>query len=427
MSRLLYISLVSIITIAGFTMYKQHDIGHITFSFGGFFFETNLVVFTGALLCCLFLILFIIQSYEFVKSSLRNLVTARQYRLSEKAQQSLNKGLIEYAEGRFEQAEKILLQQIKFSNNGLLAYLSAARAAQQLGAHERRDEYLQRAQLESPDANLAIGLTMAELQLAHKQNEQALATLAQLNVIHPNHAYVLTLLANTYKYLQDWDNLKSLLPQLKKHTNLSAASFLSFEITVCNGQLTALAKSATLNNLDAQPLIDFWINTSPHLKTIPDIVEHYAKHLIKIEASGEAESVLRNYLNKSWQESTVVLYSELDVAVDNKQLEIAETWLKTHSHNAYLLLALGKMCISRALWGKAKNYLEASIAINPMPESYLKLARLQEDNMNDLVAAQRNYRHGLLLLANDCDDLSLRKNGALLLGVDTPQLKIVKS
>ena len=158
---------------------------------------------------------------------------------------------------------------------------------------------------------------------------------------------------------------------------------------------------------------------------MPEVVEHYAKQLIRINAAGEAENVLRLYLNKNWQESSVNLYSELDVMVDNKSLEMAESWLKDHQQNAHLLLALGKMCATHSLWGKAKNYLEASIAINPMPENYLKLARLLEEHMNEPAAAQEYYRQGLHLLAGDYGEDALEKN-AHDFERETPQLKIVK-
>jgi HemY protein len=426
MNRLLYVLLISAITIVGFTMYKQNDLGHISLTFADFSFETNLVVFGSAVLCGLFAILVFIKIIDFIKQTFVSVGDKRQKRLENKARLSLYQGLIDYAEGRFAQAEKIMLQQVKYSNNRLLVYLSAARAAQQLGAHDRRDEYLQKALIEAPEAEVAISLTKAELQLAHNQNEQALATLTQLNKLNNNHTYVLTLLANTYKHLHDWDNLRMILPQLKKHGNLSAESFLSFEILVCNGQLSNLTKASQLNHTGSQPLIDFWIEVPAHLKQIPGVTEHYAKQLINIGAEGEAEKTLRQFLNRNWHESTIVLYSELNVMVDSKQLENAEGWLKQHQQNAYLLLALGKMCITRSLWGKARNYLEASIAINPMPENYLKLARLLEEHMHELAAAQEYYRQGLHLLAGDYGIDVLHKD-AHDFERETPQLKIVKT
>ncbi len=421
MNRLLYVLLLSAITISGFVMYQHHDLGFISLRFAGNTFETNFVVFAAAILSLAFVIMLLARTWQSIKSAFSYLINKRRQQLENKAHTSLSQGLIEYAEGRFEQAEKVLLQQVKYSNNRLLIYLSAARAAQQQGAHERRDEYLRKAHIEAPQADIAIGLTKAELQLAHDQNEQALATLTQLHKLTPNHTYVLGLLASTYKLLQDWDNLSALLPALKKHGKLSAEHYLALEIAVHNGLMTKLSA-----NNDSKLLIQHWKHAPHHLKALPDVVEHYVKRLIQVDAAGEAENILRLYLSKNWQESSIILYSKLDVMIDNKQLEMAEAWLKDHQHNAWLLLALGKMCILRSLWGKAKNYLEASIAISPMPESYLKLAQLLEQQMDEIAAAQEYYRQGLHLLAGNYSECAADiKN--LNTGMKMPELKIVKN
>lgn len=425
-NRLIYALLITAITIAGFTMYKQNDLGHISISFAATVFETNLVVFSALILCGLFAAFLLIISIQAVVKLFVYFGSYHRKRLHEKAQLSLSKGLIEYAEGRFRQAEKILLQYVKYSDNRLLIYLTAARAAQQLGAHDRRDDYLQKAQLDTPDANVAIGLTKAELQLAHNQNEQALATLTQLNELSPEHTYVLTLLANTYNHLQDWDGLNNILPQVKEHVNLSRESFAAFEINVCKGQLTNLGKKIKNLNSGPQALLQFWKEAPHHLKSLPNVIEHYARQLVYIDAADEAEPALRQYLNKNWQESTIILYSELDFSVDNKHLEMAESWLNDHPHDAYLLLALGKICITRSLWGKARSYLEASITIKPLPESYLILARLLEEFILDTDAAQEYYRQGLHLLAGHYGE-EILKAETINTEQGTPQLKIVKS
>jgi len=427
MNRLLYILLITTISIIGFSMIKQNDLGSIHFSFANFSFETNLLIFGAALLCCLFVILLLVRLYQSVINVFVHFVRKRKNNIKEKIRQSLSQGLIDYAEGRYEQAEKRLLQYVDQNENRLLLYLTAARAAQQLEAHDRRDEYLAKALIEVPDAIIAINLTKAELQLAHEQNELALATLTQLREISPNHTYVLTLLANTYKYLKDWDNLKTILPALEKYGNLSDASFLNFETIVCMGQLTNIANPM---NAGSQPLTSYWMTLPQHLQTIPKVVEHYVKQLIFLDAPNEAEKILRLYLNDNWQESSIILYAELDALcstwVSKKQLETVEGWLTEHQKNAYLLLALGEICISLSLWGKAKNYLEISIAIKPMPQNHLKLAQLLEKYMAETGAAQQYYRQGLHLLARDFNTeiLNTTLQGA---EIEVPQLEIVKN
>jgi len=115
----------------------------------------------------------------------------------------------------------------------------------------------------------------------------------------------------------------------------------------------------------------------------------------------QAEPVLRDPLKSNWSESTLVLYSKLYVVIDNQQLEQVESWLQEHQHSAHLLLALGKLCLNKKLWGKARNHLEASLSIHAMPETYLKLAQLLEQHMDEAKQAQTYYRQGLECLAGE--------------------------
>jgi HemY protein len=378
MNRFLSIILITLVTISGFAMYSQKDIGYLSVGFADFNFETNLLVFGSASLAVLFCLLLILRFFSMLKKAAMFFGVRRKTRLAEKARDALSNGLIDLAEGRFEKAEKLLLQQVKHSNNPLLAYLAAARAAQQQGAHERRDDYLRKAHINNPTAEIAIGLTKAELQLAHSQYEQALATLTHLYELSPKHTYVLKLLVETYRRLSDWKKLKDLIPGLKKQNVLTPEKMLDLEIETWCG---LLGEQIYLKNYEL--LTTVWGDVPHHLKALPDAVEQYARLLIKIGAAGKAEDVLRQYLNTAWQESSIILYSQLDVLVNNKQLETAEAWLKDHQHNAYLLLALGKMCAGLSLWGKARNYFEASVSVSPMSETYLQLAVLLEDHMNE--------------------------------------------
>ena len=43
-----------------------------------------------------------------------------------------------------------------------------------------------------------------------------------------------------------------------------------------------------------------------------------------------------------------------------------------------LLLALGFICMQQELWGKARNYLEASLAIEPSHTAFVRLGQLLE-------------------------------------------------
>ena len=394
MHRLLSALLITVLTVIGFVMYQQQDVGYIQLRFAGLDFESSLLVLLAATLVLLFVLSMLARVIGAIASVFALFGSRRRQRLQQKARQALTRGLMELAEGRFDRAEKLLLGQIRHNDYPLLAYLGAARAAQQQGAHERRDKYLRLAHEAAPEAETAIRLTQAELQLAHRQYEQALATLRVLAEQVPGHAYVLKLLARCYQQLKDWQNLRALIPGLKKHGVFDTDQTLQIEIAVWDGLLHDCAERE-----DARALLALWAELPRHLRAVTRLTQSCARLLVQGDAADEAEHLLRQALNNNWDDGIMQQYAELDVPADSKALDTAEKWLQEHPHNAHLLYTLGNMCQQRSLWGKARNYYEASLAIQPLPETFLQLARLLETRMHNIEAAQEYYRQGLHLLA----------------------------
>ena len=396
MKRLLFVLLSSAIIIAGYAMYSKKDLGLMQVSFAEYYFEASLFEVGVVALAGILLLLLLSYMFRLMIDFASLFGEKRSERLAEKARHSLEQGLIELSEGRFDRAEKILLQKVEHTENPLLTYLAAARAAQHQGAHNRRDDYIRQAHHSAPDADIAIGLTQAELQLDHNQLEQALATLNHLNTLSPHHPYVLKLLTETHHRLGDWERLRKLLPDVKKANVMNEEKLLSLEIGTWCGLISDRGKTGDVNNVT-----ELWDSMPRSMKASPEVVEYYASELIRLHASGEAEQVLRDFLGKNWVESSVELYSELDVMASDQQVSAAESWLQDHRHNEYLLYALGKMYLSRNDWSKARTYLEASLSVKPMPATYLKLAQLLEDHLEDRNQAQEYYRQGLHMLAGD--------------------------
>jgi HemY protein len=402
MKRLFFYLLLAAIIVAGYAMYTNQDLGLMQVSFAGHSYRATLFEVGVGALALLLTWLVLSYTFQLLKTFSERFGEKRGERLAEKVQHAQAQGLIELAEGRFDKAEKLLLYKIEHNENTLSNYLAAARAAHDQGAHDRRDDYFRQAQIMTPDAALAIGLTQAELQLDHNQFKQALATLNRLNEQAPLHACVLKLLARTYCNLADWDRLRELLPDVQRVEALGDEKLLSLEIETWCGLIADRAKTGHVDSLTL-----LWDEMPGNIKVIPEVIEHYANGLVRLHASGEAEQVLRDYLDNHWAESTVMLYAELDVMATDEQIGTAESWLKNHPHNEHLLLALGKMCISKNNWGKARGYLEASLSVTPMPATYLKLAQLLEDHMDDPLQAKEYYRQGLHMLSGDYGEQAL--------------------
>ncbi|CKJ64323.1 HemY protein [Neisseria meningitidis] len=74
-----------------------------------------------------------------------------------------------------------------------------------------------------------------------------------------------------------------------------------------------------------------------------------------------------------------------------KAIDFADAWLKEQPDNALLLMYLGRLAYGRKLWGKAKGYLEASIALKPSISARLVLAKVFDETGEPQKAeAQRN-------------------------------------
>jgi HemY protein len=391
--KFLVIVLFILLAATSIALVVQEDPGFVMFRYGEWTLETSLAVLLAAVILGYGAFYFLLRFLLFVLRLPRHLREYSRARRAEHARRSLHKGLIELAEGRWTTAERLLTRHAADSDNPLINYLSAARAAQQLGAHARRDEHLRLAHEHTSEADIAVGLTQAELQLAHRQSEQALATLTRLHGIAPKHAYVLKLLARLYEQLGDWEQLAATLPELRRRKVLPENRLDELERSAYVGRLELAARKSEASALEA-----VWEAMPKQLREDDEMFLRYIDALRHKEAAlGGAEQLLRTRLDKHWNESLVRIYAELELADPARQIQHAEVWLKEHAHSPGLLYTLGRLCVRNRIWGKARSYYEASIGISPSVEAYLELGELLEQHIGDPNAARDCYRKGLEL------------------------------
>ncbi len=315
----------------------------------------------------------------------------QQRRAAQRARRALTRGLLDLSEGEWRAAEKALVRLVAYSETPLLNYLAAARAAQAQGAHERRDQYLQRAHQSMPSADVAVSLTQAELQLAHQQLEQALATLMHLRTVAPHHAYVLKLLKTLYMRLGDWPALRELLPELRRRKVEPDERLDELELEVYRALIAQEAHDGDTGRLER-----FWSELPKSLRAEESLLRAYVGAEIERGRGSEVEPVLREYLRKHWSEDLMAILGTIETDEPGRQLSVAEAWLQAHPSNPVLLLALGRLCLRARLWGKARSYLEASVGAGPRPETYRELGALLEQ-LGETDKARESYRAGLEL------------------------------
>jgi HemY protein len=308
-------------------------------------------------------------------------------RRASRARHALTQGLVELAEGHWKAAENHLTRYAHQCETPLLNYLAAARAAQLQGEDVRRDEYLKFAHASMPTADVAVGLTQAELQLDHQQNEQALATLNHLRSIAPKHTHVLMLQKRLYINLQDWDKLEQLLPELWKRKAITEPEYQGLEIRVYQEKMAAVSQ-------DADALQQLWLRMPKALRQRQPFLKNYASHLVELGAGASVAGLLSEFLNKQWDPELVRLYGRIKADDAASRLSIAEGWLKSHGQDPELLLTLARLCLQAKLWGKARSYLEESIAILPKVAAYQELGLLLEQ-LGEPDKALECFRTGL--------------------------------
>ncbi len=389
--RFLILGLLGLAASVLLALAVKEDNGYILIGYGQWTVEGSLAFFLLMNLLLFGALYLTLRILSRLGATPRKLKAWRQVRGAKRARKSLIHGLVELSEGDWKRAERDLVRLADKSETPLLNYLAAARSAQQQNAHDRRDHYLQLAHESMPEADVAVGLTQAELQLDHAQLEQALATLKHLREIAPRHTHVLKLLKELYQRLGDWRELGLLLPELKKRKVVEPEELQALELRVYQNQISVAAQDENLTQLQT-----VWNRIPSAIRLREEMVTTYVNHLMNRDEYNQVERILRDAIERNWSDDLVELYGRVPADDRARQLSMAEAWLKNQPRNPVLLLTLGQLCLANKLWGKARTYLETSIGIEPSSAAYRTLGTLLE-KMDEKDKAFDCFKAGLEL------------------------------
>lgn len=306
-------------------------------------------------------------------------------------------GFIALSEGKLARGERLLTRGAANSELPLSSYLAAARTAQMQGDRERRDGWLKMAYEQDDGARNVVLLTQAELQLADGEHEQARASLNRIRDEVPNHPQALRLLAELHVADRDWPVVIELLPALRKVKNVSATQIDAWAIQAHEALLSA--PDITRLRID-----ELWQPLSRALRKSQALVRARVRALI---ASGQielAETEIRKALKSEWDDELVMCFARLKPPNKDAHLKQAEAWLAARPEDPLVLLAAGCACISCELWGKARSYLESSLAIRATPMAYQQLGQLML-RLDEKEAATIAFAKGLTLSNDGLPDL----------------------
>lgn len=390
MKKILFFLMVFIFALI-IGVFMAHDPGYALFAYGHWTVQMPLWVAASGLVVGFIILYNLLLLLRGTGGLAKRIKIWHKQHKQQKSYEMTNRGLLELAEGRWAKAEQLLLKAIDYNATPLMNYLGAAKAAQEQNADERRDEYLKLAHESTPGAEIAIGLTQAQLQQGHAQLEHSLATLRHLQHIDPKHVYVLKMLKQVYEALHDWQGLKEILPALKKEKVLKPTDYAELEINVYSHLIRQLAEQSSPEILET-----LWSDMPKHLHKEKRIIIPYVAYLHEHGVEETAESILFDSIKYRWDKDYINLYGKLKTNYPEKQLERAEQWLKQYGSSASLYLCLGRLSLRNELWGKARIYLKQCLDLEDNLEACMELGRLMEF-LGEKETALHYYRQGLMM------------------------------
>lgn len=362
------------------------DNGYVLVSFAGYVIETSVPV----ALILLLLAYVALRLLIWIWRAPRQLGEATARARLRWAGRQATRGYIAIAEGHPERGEKLLTRGARRSDSPLMNYLAAARLAHQQYDTIRRDGWLQLAFEQEPAAADAVLLAKAEMQMDEQDFDAALATLDRILEHNPRHGQALRLRAALHWHRKDWRALVELLPSLRSAPPLPAEKL---------NRWTSEAFSALLGDagLDSAGIDRLWEQIPKMLRTRPELVLARARALARCGNVAMAETEVRRALRDHWDAALIDFYGQLPAPEMAQHLKHAESFLRERPEDPDLLLALGRLSFRNQLWGKARSYLETSLAIRPTPAACDALGRLL-DRIGDKEGAGRAFQRGLELL-----------------------------
>ena len=369
------------------------DHGYVLVNFRGYVLEMSVPGLVLVLVCAYLAVRGVVA----IVNAPRRLRAAASERRLARGGTDLITGMMNLVEGNWARSERLLTSGLRHGDTPLVNYLLAARAAQAQGATDRRDEWLKLAYEATPEGVASVVLTQAELELEAEQPAAALATLARLEEHKADQPAALALLARAYRALERRDELVALLPRLP----VALLPRTEREAIAVETVWYAFER----RQLDEPRLGEIWAALPSEVRMLPAIIALRARALNRLGHGDDAESELRTVLKHHWHPALVQTYGEVRSKDLAKQLRQVETWLKSYPDDAALLVAAARLCMAQDLWGKARSYLESSLALAPAPEAYALYGQLLA-SLGESDGALLAFRSGLALASPPAVELA---------------------
>ncbi len=298
-----------------------------------------------------------------------------------------NRALIEsmknFLEGRFARAEKSARAAQSSSATAGIAALIGARAAHRMQEYSRRDEWLDRAGLDTGIETARL-VASAEMLTEQRENDAALSAINRLQGEGRRHIHAMRIALSANLQSGRWDDALKAVRLLEKRNALHPVLSRKLKCTIYRELFVA-------QRADPAALEALWRSVPEAERQSPDIALEAARVFNSADAglgriAVQAIDAALQGPPSDWDESALPLLNEYArsqvLSSPRDQLERAERWLEAAPPGgpirAGLLRAAGMLCLRQQLWGKSKAYLLQSLAALREASTLLALARLAD-------------------------------------------------
>jgi HemY protein len=270
-----------------------------------------------------------------------------------------------------------------------LAALVALKAAHALHDETRIAEWQAHAHAHEADTGTngwRTALLMTEIGLALDARDfgAAEAALEKLGAKERRQISVQRLALRLAQGRGDWAEMLRITRLLEKHRALTLEQALPLRLRAHRGMLDGMQD-------DPAQIVRYWQGVpAPERLDLP-LVQRATRALTAAGACAENALIIEDVLDERWEPELLEDYARCAGGDVLGRIAHCEKWLHAHPHDAMLLLALGRLCAQRQLWGKARSYLEASLAVAASCAAHVELARLL-DHLERPDDANRHYR-----------------------------------
>jgi len=295
---------------------------------------------------------------------------ARRRRQIDRARSKQDAAVVALIEGRDGKARQFAEEALAIPGSSPVAALVAARAALETRDFDRVDAMLAEPEAQADSLKVPRLMLESELALERGQAGDALARLAELRKEAGLHTAALRLELRALTAARRHGEIPAIVDQLVKRKVYD---------TTQGELLRASAHAEALDGFthDAGGLAAYWNRLSEADRLQPKVARAAARRYIALGGDREAADILARSLDRAWDSDLAAMYAECTTTDPTRQLEAAERWLTSHSDDATLLFALGRLCERAQLWGKAQSYFEASLALDPHWRTHVALGEMQ--------------------------------------------------